>query len=59
MVWRENAGIRYGSRYNQDYSKYEPWIVQSKKDPKKLFCKLTKQFINKVWILGRELMMVN
>jgi hypothetical protein len=31
-----------------DFSKYQPNIVQSKKDPSKLFCHLTKKTLNKV-----------
>jgi hypothetical protein len=34
--------------YSQDYSKYEPYLVQDGKNPSKLFCKLTRLRINKI-----------
>jgi Surfeit locus protein 2 (SURF2) len=34
--------------YSQDYSKYEPFLVQDGKNPSKLFCKLTRLRINKI-----------
>jgi hypothetical protein len=34
--------------YNQDYSKYLPYIVAHRSDPTKLFCNVTKQEINKI-----------
>lgn len=34
--------------YNYDYSEFLPYIVPHKRDPKKLFCLLTRQELNKV-----------
>lgn len=34
--------------YAVDYSKYLPYIIPHKRDPKKLFCKLTTQKLNKI-----------
>jgi hypothetical protein len=34
--------------YKHDYSQYLPYIVEDKENPKKLFCKLTKQTLNKI-----------
>ncbi len=34
--------------YEHDFSKYEPYIVPHKHDPKKLYCTLTKQNLNKI-----------
>ena len=34
--------------YSQDFSKYEPYIIQHDKQPKFLFCKLTRQMIPKI-----------
>eukprot|EP00033_Pygsuia_biforma_P004650 GCRY01005097.1.p1 GENE.GCRY01005097.1~~GCRY01005097.1.p1 ORF type:complete len:295 (-),score=75.32 GCRY01005097.1:7-852(-) len=34
--------------YSHDFSKYEPYIVQSKKHEKQLFCHLTKKSLNKI-----------
>lgn len=38
----------FSRRYNYDYSKYEPYIVPHKSDPKKLFCIVTMTSLNKV-----------
>jgi hypothetical protein len=34
--------------YSKDFSKYEPWIVENKVDPKKLYCTLTNLSLNKI-----------
>ena len=34
--------------YTHDYSKYLPYIVEHKKDMKKLFCRLTKMKLNRI-----------
>ena len=34
--------------YTRDYSEYLPYIVPHRKDPRKLFCVLTKQPLNKI-----------
>ena len=34
--------------YTHDYSKYLPYIVEHKKDSKKLFCRLTKTKLNRI-----------
>ena len=41
------------SRYNYDYSKYEPYIIPHRSDPKKLFCIVTMTSLNKVslWLI--------
>ena len=40
-------------RYNYDYSKYEPYIIPHRSDPKKLFCIVTMTSLNKVsfWVI--------
>lgn len=34
--------------YSQDFSKYEPNIVPNKRNPHKLYCTVTKQYLNKI-----------
>ena len=34
--------------YTHDYSKYLPYIVEHKRDTKKLFCRLTKKKLNRI-----------
>lgn len=35
-------------RYNADFSKYEPFVVAHKKNPKLLFCTLTRIELNRI-----------
>jgi len=34
--------------YNQDFSKYEPFIVEDKHNSKQLYCKVTRTMLNKI-----------
>jgi hypothetical protein len=34
--------------YSQDFKRYEPYIVAHKKEPKLLYCTLTKKKLNKI-----------
>lgn len=34
--------------YRADYSRYEPYIVESKKSDRQLYCQLTRQLLNKI-----------
>ena len=34
--------------YSQDYSHHEPFLVQDKKNPTRLFCKITRTRVNKI-----------
>ena len=45
------AGKAYQHRrqwYSADFSKYEPYIRADRKDPLKLFCRLTRQQLNRI-----------
>lgn len=34
--------------YSKDFSKFQPHVVQDKHDPLRLYCRLTKQSLNKI-----------
>ena len=40
--------VKASQWYRIDYSKYEPWIIAHKRDPRKLFCRLTGKALNRI-----------
>ena len=44
----KSKAYRKATWYAHDYTKYEPYVVAHKRDPKKLYCTLTKMPLNRI-----------